>query len=336
MTFLPILKKDFKTDPGLLFDVDAQTRRDWDEINERWNFNTVLRISNAPWAYWYLPKIEGEYIGTDRRFRFRCRVHIDSIDTDAVGYINLGDNKIAIPQMAVCIDEDAGVVRAVALAGGTVGVPIVMITPPFTFDVVATFDPVDGWTVETFTTGGSSYGTSTIPGVTLPVGLIFFGTRDGIQADDPLKTINGWIDDVFVELDVDPDVWTLIISEPTGEETIIELNKVGIWDNLQDIDESIIGGIGRPWASVYHDGAGPLSIIVEGTLYYDLADIYAIDAAIRSAKVNNKVVSLISPITGYTLRDAKVSVWEAPVEFGRLNNRDFNLEVRSRRKPQVE
>lgn len=161
--------------------------------------------------------------------------------------------------------------------------------------------------------------------------LTTFAIRDAYSAD----ALAGFFAKAYwvrvTYLDVPVTDWILFSDDETG---FLILDHVGNWWRDHVARETQVDALGRNWSSVYHDGAGPLYISVDGVMVVDDCEMLdEIDEWMLTAHATGRIMSLRSPIVYYSMNDALIHLWSMPHEAGRPQNLDFSLTVKSRREP---
>lgn len=339
--------EDFTADPGILFSsATPAVRRPYDGTNDRWTADCIGRISETSWAYVLL---EGPRSGLTDLHSFstiqvRHNLAGGTWDNNGKGYFGYHHNPTgeAAPDLknfvgyaiykdgagnreiqAILYDENGNLFsgNVISLSTSDLGIDII-----YESDTRQIRVRPHNW-------GGAIIGTSTInvSSVNHFNSLTVWGSRDNNNSDNTVL-MQGWIDDLSALWLIPEDEWVLYVP---GYGAVI-FNNIRTWNKDQPSRNTIISGLGRPWSSIYWDGADPLWIRIDGTLQRSphsvLDDIHELLVA---AKANGYDVQLYSPETFYTLLDARVIVWDFPRPVQRLDNRDYLLEVWSRREPQI-
>lgn len=338
-----IFDTDFSQDPGIKFTSDAQARRDYDGINERWVADFFRRDSPAAWAYIPIPVPLGDLTIEDR-WSFALRHYVFSSSPDAVGFVGFHRDPEGQPAPDVAhfigyvIQSIAGTVKIrpwyIRSNGSGSGGSGVTISPlPRDVLIEVSFEPTTRQlTVDVYDIAGPLIGSdSVIVDQALAPVVKVFGTRDGGGGTVPTDLITGWIDDLSIAMDFPDDSWVLSIFSDNPRS--LPINTVGTWNDPQPPIVTRVTAQGRNWQSRYHDGAEVLSIILTGILLGELDDLEITHRLIRTAETEGTIVELHSPEPDYSLADAQVDLWDSVRKVAQLTFRQYTLIVQSRRKP---
>lgn len=174
--------------------------------------------------------------------------------------------------------------------------------------------------------------------VTLPVGfevepMMMFGSRDGPDGS-AVYGLDGYLDNLSIAWTNPPDDW-LLHARGYG---VALLGHAATWNKSMVQRDVIIEALGRQWNNTYHDGAAGIEIELSGTLQRDLPTyLDYIGEMMSQIRIQGLIVDLYPPSSELmlTLKNAKVIAWRFPRQVARLDNRDFRLVVRNRRKPEI-
>lgn len=349
MTTKTLINTDFTTDPGIQASSPKAANRPYDGTNDRWTCYVERVQSETSWAFFDLRDYGGPAGGfnSDLRPEFYNRHYTTSWSNTALGWFGLHHDptdKLA-PDMPVNFlgyrfYRDASNAREIraAIADNEgnlyLGDPV-WPNPATDYDIDMIYIPETGHCrIRVYNhVGGAYIGQSN---AYLPAGkrfenLTMIGSRDRENDGDfTTPNVSGYIDDLQVDWVLPEDKW--VLWSPLGS---VVLEELRLWNRGQEPRHTIIDGQGRPWSSVYWDGCGPHRIEMEGTFLRDLATLDAIEEIMEALYSRGETVELYSPEPNYTMDDAIITAWDFPREFQRLDNRDFVLEVSSRRAPSL-
>lgn len=354
MPWLEINNWSFTSDPGIRATAGGNAAaRIWDNINERWVADFQQDDTDPSYAYIKTGYPQGFKPESHLIYRATQRHKITGGSVNGAGFvgfhswppIDTGDGFHSIVGYEITHESDGHIyVGAVIVDNeGTayVGTPVDCgLASGFPdLDIESSYsEATRQLTVSISNHGGGAIGsdTATIPSDKTTDPLTVYATRDG-HDNTGITPLNGWIDDIVIEWSIPLDATgrsTEWILYQAGLGAVI-MTEASIWYPDRPPRYSEIDAQGRPWSSRNWEGAGAQRVSLEGTLLADYVRLRNILLLINDWHTNGRVVTLYSPEEGHQLEDAQIDVWTFPQERGRVNNRDFLLEVKSRREPQI-
>lgn len=346
MTDITLLDIDFSEDPGIQTYPGslAEGEREYDAAGH-WDADFGRQASYPSWAWL---DNRGPRRGFNDGDSFRMTFHhvITGYNETTWGYVGLHSDPLkgvapdAINFMGYKIYRSIGVnyVRSYGWdnGGSPKSGPAVNLGAYLDLKVIVEYDAstriitttVRDWSTDTLI--GTSVTTAWLSTQTIE-DMTEVGTRDREDGEAAVGFL-GYIDDFKMEwLDIPSDEWILYVQDSGA----VIFETVRLHNKNAPPRYTINEAEGRAWSSIYWDGAGPLVVYLTGLVEADPDLIQEIEELMADAWTHGRTVELYSPITYYTLKDAKILVWDFPQDLTRPANRDFTLNIGSRRAPQI-